>query len=205
MRVGLEDNFYLPNGEMARSNGDLIAKAREMTEDVGRRVATVDEARELLGHPRSGDAANERCPLEGRSTLSLTSPAFSRAASARSCWPTSAPTCVKVEDTGMGDYVRWSQPVYEGAAESAGSALFLALNRNKRSIRIDLKNDARQGGAAAPRPRIRRAARVLPPRACSTASAWATRRCAPRTPGSSTARSAATARTAPTATGRATT
>ena len=49
VRVGLEDNFYLPNGEMARSNGDLIAKARQMTEDVGRRPATVAEARELLG------------------------------------------------------------------------------------------------------------------------------------------------------------
>ena len=48
-RVGLEDNFYLPNGEMARSNGDLIAKARQMAEDVGRRPATVAEARELLG------------------------------------------------------------------------------------------------------------------------------------------------------------
>ncbi|HEU4657035.1 MAG TPA: 3-keto-5-aminohexanoate cleavage protein [Capillimicrobium sp.] len=51
VRVGLEDNFYLPNGEMARSNGDLIAKARQMTEDVGRRPATVAEARELLGLP----------------------------------------------------------------------------------------------------------------------------------------------------------
>ncbi len=49
---------------------------------------------------------------------------------------------VKVEDTGMGDYVRWAPPVYEGATESAGSALFLALNRNKRSIRINLKDDA---------------------------------------------------------------
>jgi 3-keto-5-aminohexanoate cleavage enzyme len=49
IRVGLEDNFYLPNGEMARSNGDLVAKARQMTEDVGRRPATVAEARELLG------------------------------------------------------------------------------------------------------------------------------------------------------------
>ena len=49
IRVGLEDNFYLPNGEMARSNGDLIAKARQMTEDAGRRPATVGEARELLG------------------------------------------------------------------------------------------------------------------------------------------------------------
>jgi uncharacterized protein (DUF849 family) len=48
-RVGLEDNFYLPNGEMARSNGELVAKAREMAEDVGRRPASVEEARELLG------------------------------------------------------------------------------------------------------------------------------------------------------------
>ena len=35
VRVGLEDNFYLPDGEMARSNGDLVAKARQMAEDVG--------------------------------------------------------------------------------------------------------------------------------------------------------------------------
>jgi 3-keto-5-aminohexanoate cleavage enzyme len=52
VRVGLEDNFYLPNGEMARSNGDLVAKARQMTEDVGRRPATVAEARDLLGVPK---------------------------------------------------------------------------------------------------------------------------------------------------------
>ena len=52
VRVGLEDNFYLPDGEMARSNGDLIARARRIVEDVGRRVATVAEARELLGTPR---------------------------------------------------------------------------------------------------------------------------------------------------------
>jgi 3-keto-5-aminohexanoate cleavage enzyme len=52
VRVGLEDNFYLPNGEMARSNGDLIAKARQMVGDVGRRPASVAEARELLGAPR---------------------------------------------------------------------------------------------------------------------------------------------------------
>ncbi len=49
VRAGLEDNFYLPDGEMARSNGDLIAKARQMTEDAGRRPATVEEARRLLG------------------------------------------------------------------------------------------------------------------------------------------------------------
>jgi alpha-methylacyl-CoA racemase len=49
---------------------------------------------------------------------------------------------LKVEDTGMGDYIRWSPPYYEGAHDSAKSALFLSLNRNKRSIRLDLKNDA---------------------------------------------------------------
>jgi uncharacterized protein (DUF849 family) len=49
IRAGVEDNLYLPDGSMARSNGDLIAKTRQMTEDVGRRPATVAEARGLLG------------------------------------------------------------------------------------------------------------------------------------------------------------
>jgi 3-keto-5-aminohexanoate cleavage enzyme len=48
IRVGLEDNLYLPDGQMARSNGELIAKARQMTEDVGRRPASVQQAREML-------------------------------------------------------------------------------------------------------------------------------------------------------------
>jgi crotonobetainyl-CoA:carnitine CoA-transferase CaiB-like acyl-CoA transferase len=49
---------------------------------------------------------------------------------------------LKVEDTGMGDYVRWSPPYVEGVEDSARSALFLALNRNKRSLRLDLKQEA---------------------------------------------------------------
>ncbi|MDX6637794.1 MAG: 3-keto-5-aminohexanoate cleavage enzyme [Solirubrobacterales bacterium] len=56
VRAGLEDNLYLPDGEMARSNGDLIGKARQMAEDVGRRAATVAEARELLGVPKRAAA-----------------------------------------------------------------------------------------------------------------------------------------------------
>jgi alpha-methylacyl-CoA racemase len=51
---------------------------------------------------------------------------------------------VKVEDTGMGDYVRWAPP-YHGSEEHQAlgtrSALYLALNRGKRSIRLDLKTD----------------------------------------------------------------
>jgi crotonobetainyl-CoA:carnitine CoA-transferase CaiB-like acyl-CoA transferase len=48
---------------------------------------------------------------------------------------------LKVEDTSMGDYIRWSPPFYEGAEKTASSALFLSLNRNKRSIRLDLKSE----------------------------------------------------------------
>jgi crotonobetainyl-CoA:carnitine CoA-transferase CaiB-like acyl-CoA transferase len=48
---------------------------------------------------------------------------------------------VKVEDTGAGDYVRWSSPGYEGADDSARAAMFLALNRNKTSIRVNLKEE----------------------------------------------------------------
>jgi uncharacterized protein (DUF849 family) len=48
VRVGLEDNFYLPSGEMARSNGDLVAAAATMVRLSGRAPATVEEARSLL-------------------------------------------------------------------------------------------------------------------------------------------------------------
>jgi 3-keto-5-aminohexanoate cleavage enzyme len=51
VRVGLEDNLYLPDGTMARSNGELVAKARQLTLDVGRRPATVAQARARLGLP----------------------------------------------------------------------------------------------------------------------------------------------------------
>jgi 3-keto-5-aminohexanoate cleavage enzyme len=56
VRAGVEDNLYLPSGEMTKSNGELIAKARQMAEDIGRRAATVAEARELLGIPRRAEA-----------------------------------------------------------------------------------------------------------------------------------------------------
>jgi crotonobetainyl-CoA:carnitine CoA-transferase CaiB-like acyl-CoA transferase len=52
---------------------------------------------------------------------------------------------LKVEDTGGGDYIRWAPPYYGDDSEQAlgtRSALYLALNRGKRSIRIDLKSEA---------------------------------------------------------------
>jgi uncharacterized protein (DUF849 family) len=58
IRVGLEDNFYLPSGEMAASNGELVAQARKLVESTGRKVATVQQARDALGVPqRDGVAA----------------------------------------------------------------------------------------------------------------------------------------------------
>jgi len=49
VRVGLEDNFYLEEGHMAKSNGDLVAKAARLARDLGRSVATAAQARDLLG------------------------------------------------------------------------------------------------------------------------------------------------------------
>ncbi len=49
VRVGFEDNIYLRRGELAQSNADLVARARRISEELGRRVATPDEARQILG------------------------------------------------------------------------------------------------------------------------------------------------------------
>jgi 3-keto-5-aminohexanoate cleavage enzyme len=48
VRVGLEDNFYLPSGEMAHSNGALCEAAADLARRAGRSLATVDEVRALL-------------------------------------------------------------------------------------------------------------------------------------------------------------
>lgn len=48
IRCGLEDHLYLPNGTMAKSNGELVEVAVRMTRDVGRKVATVEQARQIL-------------------------------------------------------------------------------------------------------------------------------------------------------------
>ena len=51
-RVGLEDNIYVDKGVLAEGNAPLVARAVELCERHGRKVATVDEARALLGVPR---------------------------------------------------------------------------------------------------------------------------------------------------------
>ncbi len=78
IRVGLEDNLYLPDGTMATSNGELIAKARQLTEDIGRRPATVEEARSKLGLPAPAVAPPRRRPARCRRA---------RRAHRRRAWP----------------------------------------------------------------------------------------------------------------------
>jgi 3-keto-5-aminohexanoate cleavage enzyme len=51
IRVGLEDNLYLHEGVMARSNGELVEKAARMTRDIGLEPANVDEAKKILSIP----------------------------------------------------------------------------------------------------------------------------------------------------------
>ena len=48
IRVGMEDNIYLSRGVLAKSNGELVAKAVRIAGEVGREIATVEEAREML-------------------------------------------------------------------------------------------------------------------------------------------------------------
>ena len=190
---GLEDNFYLPDGEMARSNGDLIAKARQLAEDVGRRAATVAEARERLGGAgaRGGGLTGA---LEGVRVLDL-----SRLLPGGFCSLLLADfgaEVLKVEDTGMGDYIRWSPPYYEGA-DDIGQVGALPGPQPRQAL------DPHQPEGGARRARCccgscgtTTCCSSPSAPACSTASGSATSACARRTRGSSTARSPATARTA---------
>ncbi|MEZ4954605.1 MAG: 3-keto-5-aminohexanoate cleavage protein [Saprospiraceae bacterium] len=51
-RVGLEDNFYLPNNEMARSNGECVEWGVKLGKMMGREIATIEETRKLLNIPK---------------------------------------------------------------------------------------------------------------------------------------------------------
>lgn len=53
IRVGLEDNLYLPNGELAKGNGTIVAEAAKLVRMIGGEVATIAEAREQLELPKN--------------------------------------------------------------------------------------------------------------------------------------------------------
>jgi 3-keto-5-aminohexanoate cleavage enzyme len=60
VRCGLEDHLYLPSGEMAKSNGELVEVLVRLVRDVGRRPATVEEAREILSLGVGAQGADRR-------------------------------------------------------------------------------------------------------------------------------------------------
>ena len=49
VRVGFEDNLYLSKGVLAKSNGELVEKVVRIAKELGREIATSDEARVILG------------------------------------------------------------------------------------------------------------------------------------------------------------
>jgi 3-keto-5-aminohexanoate cleavage enzyme len=51
VRVGMEDNIYLEKGALAKSNAELVAKIARIAKELGREIATPDEARQILGLP----------------------------------------------------------------------------------------------------------------------------------------------------------
>jgi uncharacterized protein (DUF849 family) len=55
VRVGFEDNFYLPSGAMASSNGELVEAAASLVRLQGREVADPSEARAILSLPGDPD------------------------------------------------------------------------------------------------------------------------------------------------------
>ena len=48
VRVGLEDNLYLRKGVLAKSNAELVRDINELATSLGRKIATVEEARRQL-------------------------------------------------------------------------------------------------------------------------------------------------------------
>ena len=158
-RVGLEDNFYLPDGEMARSNGDLIAKARQMVEDVGRRAGDGGRGARDARYDENGVAAEGggdgggrwrrgRRPMSGPRRAALAGVgARPHAAAAGRLLHAAARRPRRRGAEGRGHGRRRLHPLDAallrrrgGAARRRRSAYFLALNRNKRSLRLNLKD-----------------------------------------------------------------
>lgn len=54
VRVGLEDNIYISKGVLAKGSYELVRKVVEMAKELGRPLATIDEARQILSIPKKG-------------------------------------------------------------------------------------------------------------------------------------------------------
>ncbi len=48
VRVGLEDSLMISRGQLAKTNAEQVTKIRRIVEDLGREVASPDEARQML-------------------------------------------------------------------------------------------------------------------------------------------------------------
>jgi 3-keto-5-aminohexanoate cleavage enzyme len=57
LRVGFEDNVYLRKGQLAASNAELVSDIADLVTSLGRRIATIDEARATLGLPNQRTGA----------------------------------------------------------------------------------------------------------------------------------------------------
>jgi 3-keto-5-aminohexanoate cleavage enzyme len=51
VRVGFEDNIYLSRGVLAKSNAELVGKVVRMAKELGREIASPEEARKILNIP----------------------------------------------------------------------------------------------------------------------------------------------------------
>ena len=54
VRVGMEDAVFIDKGVLTPSNAAMVTKARRIVEDLGGKIATTAEAREMLGLPARG-------------------------------------------------------------------------------------------------------------------------------------------------------
>ena len=108
---------------------------------------------------------------------------------------------LKVEDTGLGDYIRWAPPRDRRRGAERGLGAVPRAQPRQALHPARLEGERRPRGAAPAGARARRAARVVPPRRARPPGRRLRAACARRTPASCTARSPATGRRGPTATG----
>ncbi|MFI6180092.1 3-keto-5-aminohexanoate cleavage protein [Nonomuraea sp. NPDC051191] len=67
VRVGWEDNPYLPDGSPSRSNAELVDEIVKIAHLMGREVASPEEAREIIGLPAAPGVARPEAAAAGQS------------------------------------------------------------------------------------------------------------------------------------------